>query len=58
MPLTKSSSNKARSKNIATEVKAGRKPAQAAAIAYNIQRKAQGNTAKAEAHYDKRSKEV
>lgn len=40
MPLKKSSSNKARSQNIATEIRAGKKPAQAEAIAYSVQRKA------------------
>ena len=40
MPLIKSKSKAARSKNIATEIRAGKKPAQAAAIAYSVQRKA------------------
>ena len=40
MPLVKSSSKSAFRKNIATEVKAGKKPAQAAAIAYSVQRQA------------------
>lgn len=40
MPLIKSTSDKARSVNIATEVRAGRPRAQAAAIAYRIQRDA------------------
>lgn len=38
MPLIQSSSNKALQKNIETEIKAGKDPKQAAAIAYNIQR--------------------
>lgn len=42
MPLKKSTSNKARSENIATEIRAGKKPSQAAAIAYSVQRKAKG----------------
>ena len=33
-PLAKGSSKKVISKNIATEIRAGRKPSQAAAIAY------------------------
>ncbi len=40
MPLIKSTSNKARSKNIATEIKAGKPRAQAAAIGYSVQREA------------------
>lgn len=40
MPLIKSTSDKARSENIATEIRAGRKPSQAAAIAYRVQRDA------------------
>ena len=40
MPLLKSKSDAARSKNIATEVKAGRDPKQAVAIGYAIQRRA------------------
>ena len=39
--LIEGKSDKARSENIATEVKAGRPPAQAAAIAYRTQREAQ-----------------
>jgi len=38
MPLEHSKSNKARSRNIETEIKAGKDPKQAAAIAYRIQR--------------------
>lgn len=41
MPLIKSSSNKARSANIGKEIASGRKPAQAAAIAYSVQREAE-----------------
>jgi hypothetical protein len=40
MPLIKSKSKAARSKNIATEVKAGRPVKQAAAIAYSVGREA------------------
>lgn len=41
MPLTKSASKAALKKNIAAEIRAGKKPDQAAAIAYSVQRKAQ-----------------
>lgn len=40
MPLSYGSSDKTRSKNIGREVAAGKPPAQAAAIAYDIQRRA------------------
>lgn len=40
MPLIKSVSNAARAKNIGAEIKAGKPPAQAAAIAYSVQRQA------------------
>ena len=40
MPLVKSSSKSAFRKNIATEIRHGKKPAQAAAIAYSTQREA------------------
>ncbi len=40
MPLEEGGSNEARSKNIATEIEAGKDPKQAAAIAYSVQRKA------------------
>lgn len=40
MPLIKSTSKKAIGKNIATEIRAGKKPKQAAAIAYSVQREA------------------
>ena len=46
MPLVKSSSKAAFRKNIAAEVRAGKPPAQAAAIAYATQRKAAGKSAK------------
>lgn len=36
MPLKKGSSKKAISANIATEIRAGKKPSQAAAIAYSV----------------------
>jgi hypothetical protein len=39
MPLEKGKSKKTISANIATEVRAGRAPAQAAAIAYSVARK-------------------
>ena len=40
MPLVKSASQSAFRKNIAAEVRSGKKPAQAAAIAYSVQREA------------------
>lgn len=40
MPLKKSASKKAFSKNVATEVKSGKPVKQAVAIAYSVQRKA------------------
>ena len=40
MPLMKSKSKKAFTKNIKAEVKAGKKVAQAVAIAYSVKRKA------------------
>lgn len=46
MPLIKSKSKKARSKNIATEIKAGKDPKQAAAIAYSVPRKAKARKKK------------
>ena len=42
MPLVKSSSKNAFRKNVATEIKAGKKPAQAVAIAYSTKRAAKG----------------
>ena len=41
MPLIKSMSPKAMSKNIATEIKAGKPKAQAVAIGYAVKREAQ-----------------
>jgi hypothetical protein len=38
--LKKSTSKEAFKKNVATEVKAGKKPAQAVAIAYSVKREA------------------
>jgi hypothetical protein len=43
MPLIKGRSDRARSENIATELRAGKPPAQAAAIAYKTQREARAN---------------
>ncbi len=40
MPLKKGTSNKTRSENIATEIRAGKSKAQAAAIGYSVQREA------------------
>jgi len=40
MPLKKSSSKAARNANIKTEIKAGKKPSQAVAIGYSVQREA------------------
>lgn len=39
MPLDKGSSKKVISKNIGTEIRAGKKPSVAAAIAYSVARK-------------------
>lgn len=44
MPLKKSASKKAFSKNVATEVKSGRPVKQAVAIAYSVQRKAKAKS--------------
>jgi hypothetical protein len=41
MPLVKSASKEAFRKNVKAEITAGKKPAQAAAIAYNVKRDAQ-----------------
>ena len=49
MPLVKSSSKKALGKNIATEIRSGKKPAQAAAIAYSVQREAKKKSTAAKA---------
>lgn len=46
MPLVKSTSKKALGKNIATEIRAGKPPKQAAAIAYSVQRAARAGTSK------------
>ena len=46
MPLVKSASKSAFRKNIAAEIRAGKKPVQAAAIAYSVKRKAQGKKGK------------
>lgn len=40
MPLTKSPSKEAFRKNVAAEIKAGKPPKQAAAIAYSVKREA------------------
>lgn len=40
MPLVKGKSKKTLQKNIAAEIRAGKDPKQAAAIAYSVQRKA------------------
>jgi hypothetical protein len=45
MPLAKGASDKAREKNVKTEIKAGKPPAQAVAIAYAEQRRAKGRKA-------------
>lgn len=42
MPLTKSTSKEAFQKNIRAEVKAGKPPKQAVAIAYAVKRRASG----------------
>lgn len=44
MPLKKGTSNKTRSENIAKEIKAGKKPAQAEAIGYAVQREAKAKS--------------
>lgn len=45
MPLKKGTSNATRQKNIATEIKAGKKPAQAVAIGYAVQKEAKAKSA-------------
>jgi hypothetical protein len=47
MPLRKCASQNCFDRNIAAEIRAGKKPAQAAAIAYDIQRKARAKKAAA-----------
>ena len=44
MPLKKGTSNATRQKNIATEIKAGKKPAQAVAIGYAVQKEAKAKS--------------
>ena len=46
MPLKKGTSNATRQKNIATEIKAGKKPAQAVAIGYAVQKTAKKTSSK------------
>lgn len=46
MPLKKGSSNKARSQNIATEIRAGKPRAQAVAIGYSVQRRVKAKPGK------------
>jgi hypothetical protein len=56
MPLIKSTSNKAIGKNIATEIRAGKDPKQAAAIAYSVQREAKASKTKSTARKAKGKK--
>jgi hypothetical protein len=56
MPLIKSTSKKAIGKNIATEIRAGKPPKQAAAIAYTVQREARKDKAKTTARKAKGKK--
>ncbi len=46
MPLVKGRSDAAHSANVATEIRAGKSPAQANAIAYAVQRKARAEDSK------------
>jgi hypothetical protein len=46
MPLKKGKSDKARSANIATEIRAGKPRAQAVAIGYSVQRRAKAKRKK------------
>lgn len=46
MPLVKSASKAAFRKNVAAEVRSGKKPDQAVAIAYSVQRKAAASKGK------------
>jgi hypothetical protein len=52
MPLIEGKSDKARSENIATEMREGKPPAQAKAIGYAVQRKAGGKDTAAVDGYD------
>lgn len=54
MPLIKSTSKRAIGKNIATEIRAGKDPKQAAAIAYSVQREAKKAKASSTARKAKR----
>jgi hypothetical protein len=54
MPLINSGSSIARSKNIGTEIAAGKPRAQAVAIGYAQQRRAKGKTSLAQAKKDRR----
>jgi hypothetical protein len=54
MPLVKSSSKKAMSKNIKTEMKAGRPQKQAVAIAYSLARQAAAHNAKVRKRLEKK----
>jgi len=56
MPLIKSTSKKAIGKNIAAEIRAGRDPKQAAAIAYSVQREARASKTKSTARKAKGKK--
>ncbi|HEX6992369.1 MAG TPA: hypothetical protein VF151_10805 [Gemmatimonadales bacterium] len=56
MPLKKSTSNAARSANIKTELNAGAPPAQAEAIAYSVQRRAQARQGKPQTPGPKKKK--
>jgi hypothetical protein len=54
MTLIKSASKKNISKNIETEINAGKEPKQAAAIAYSTARKAGGHIPKSHRHKEHR----
>jgi hypothetical protein len=56
MPLIKSTSKKAIGKNIAAEIRAGKDPKQAAAIAYSVQREAKASKTKSTARKAKGKK--
>lgn len=49
MPLSKSTSDKARSENIQKEIDSGKDPKQAVAIAYSVQREAKKDKKKEDA---------